>query len=724
MTLEAAEARPLLSGMDALASALRDQGDTRLGNASAFAGCLMPLLQALGWRGSARDVADALPHFASNLDMVEFRNVLVTLGYESQARRTSLRLVDPRLMPCLFVPDDGGARVLLAREDDRVEYVDGDTVQTRIGTVDGRRGTAIFFTEADPAERAAAQAGGRQNWFSFVIRRFRPVIARLLVVSLFLNLLALLVPLFIMVTYDRVIGARAQDTLIYLAIGIGIAFAADVVLRVIRSKVMGWVAGRLDYVFGTESFRQVLGLPPGLTERATVGAQVARLKEFESLREFFTGPLANVVFELPFLIIFILVIWAIAGPVAFVPVVMIAAFCVFGAVFAPMLRDAVEKASKARAERQSFLVESLANLRAVKAGAADQIWRDRYRSLLSGSVMASYKTGRRMVVLQTISHSIMMVAGIAVLGLGTLRVLEGQMTVGALVATMALVWRVLAPLQAGFLAFSRLEQVRHGIRQLNALMQLPPERRHVKSSVLSRDVRGQISFSRVSFRYSQDTDPALLGVSFNVQAGEMVAVIGNNGSGKSSLLKLIAGLYQPQAGRLAIDGLDLRQIDPVALRRSVAYVPQHPHLFHGSISQNLRLADPTATDDQLARAAAEAGVLDRILRLPKGFETRLGDNSSVHLPYGFAQRLVMARALIRDASILLMDEPARSLDDSGDLALIQLLKRLKRRTTIVMVSHRPSHIRLADRVIVMDQGTVRYIGAPADALHAMQSLAA
>lgn len=719
--------RTPLGAPEGLAASLRDNQLGDFHAASTYAACLMPLLNGLGWRGSPRDLAESLPHFANTLDLTDLRNVLVSLGYESHSTRASLAEVDERLLPVLYVPKNSrGAIVILAIEGEQISYFDGSANEERQEPFSAAarrfagKGEAHLFTEVDTS--AAARTQPRLGpWFVEITRRFRQVGIQLLLMTFFINILALAVPVFIMVTYDRVIGSRSTDALAWLVLGLAFAMVFDIMLRSLRSNMIGHIGGRLDYILSAESFRQIMGLAPNYTERSTVGAQIARLKEFESVREFFTGSLAIILLELPFIFLFLLVIGLVGGPIALVPGLMIIAFVVFGLIWLPILRESVSNASRARSERQTFLVEALSTLRSVKASAAEQTWRDRFRALSASAVMANYETAKKSVILQTVAHSMMVIAGIGVLGWGTLRVMSGDMSIGGLIATMALVWRVLSPLQAGFIAFTRLEQVKLGIRQINQLMSLPPERQQAKASLTARRFQGQVAFSRVSFRYSSDTDPALLGVSLVAEPREMVAIIGHNGSGKSTILKLIAGMYVPQAGALAIDGLDIRQIDPVELRRGLAYVPQKPTLFHGTIAQNLRLGDATASDDQLARAAAEAGVLHNILELPEGFDTRITDASDIRLPYGFTQRLAMARALVREAPIMLLDEPATALDDSGDRALMDMLQRLRGRSTIFMVSHRPSHIKMADKVVVLDRGAVRFIGSPQEALALLQS---
>ncbi len=293
------------------------------------------------------------------------------------------------------------------------------------------------------------------------------------------------------------------------------------------------------------------------------------------------------------------------------------------------------------------------------------------------------------------------------------------MSIGALIAVMALVWRVLSPIQSLFLSYTKLGQILQTIGQINQLMKLPVERDTSKSALLMPEIKGRIAFDRVSFRYGPDQDPALLGVSFDIAPGELVAITGTTGAGKSTVLKLITGMYRPQGGTLSLDDTDIRQINPMDLRRSIAYVPQQPKLFFGSIAQNIQLANMLASDDEIRVAAKKAGVLDAILAMPDGFNTRVGDNTVNQLPPGILQGLCMARAHVRGAPIILLDEPGASLDYDADANFMQQLEQIKGKHTIIMVSHRPSHIRLADAALIIDYGAVRFHGNPDEAIAMM-----
>ena len=676
---------------------------------SEFAACLMPLLNALGWHGDPRHLVEALPHFADNLDLVSLRNVLAALNYRSRPVKIALSEIDQRLLPCLFVPRRGAPMVLLRATGNRLLAFDAKTGNEGWISADRQRGTAYLIDRID-GEEAAEQAGA--GWMAGMARRFRGLLYRMMAVTFALNLIALSVPLFVMAVYDRVISGGSVQVLKVLVVGVGLALVCDLGLRIVRAHAMAYVAARVTSLVGAATLRQILFLPPAYTELASVGGQVSRIKEFESAREFFIGPLATVMLELPFVVVFLVVIAWLAGPVALVPLAMLIVFLVAAWVLLPTLRENTARASRARSRRHGFLVQMLQSLRTIKQLAAEDTWIERYRAQSARAAYQNFRAAQLSFLIQTLAHIFMLSAGIGTLALGTHMVMIGEITIGALIATMALVWRVLSPLQIGFVTLAKLEQVRHGVRQINQLMRFETERDLSKPVPAGRQFTGEIVLSRVSMRYRPDGEPALIGASLAIKPGELVALVGPSGAGKSSVLKVIAGLYQPQAGSVLIGGLDIRQIDPIELRYSVAYLPQVCQLFHGTIAQNLRLAEPTAADEALQRACVDAGVLDDILGLPEGFDTRIGDRSLQKLPSGFRQRLALARAYLKQAPILLFDEPGQTLDEAGDAAFMAALQRLKGKKTIVLVTHRPSHMRLADRMLLLQAGQVVLDGPP------------
>ena len=303
---------------------------------------------------------------------------------------------------------------------------------------------------------------------------------------------------------------------------------------------------------------------------------------------------------------------------------------------------------------------------------------------------------------------------------GATMVMNNNFSIGAMVACMALGWRVIGPFQSLFGSTLRATSLRSSVRQINHLMRMTPEQRPGEVPT-PRHYRGCIEFKGVVFRHTPDSDPALNGISLSIAPREVIAITGPNGAGKSTLLNVVAGLYRPQIGNLLIDGLDVRQMDLVDLRQNIGLVPQTTELLYGTVSQNLRLGKPTASHIELAEAARMAAVHDAILALPEGYETRLTERRMIELPEGFKQKLTIARAIIRKPPLLLLDEPGQMLDEQGDQALMNLIEQSRLWSTVIIVTHRPSHIRLADRLVVMNEGKIQYVGSPEDALQKIGS---
>ncbi|MCZ8312563.1 MAG: ABC transporter transmembrane domain-containing protein [Magnetospirillum sp.] len=672
---------------------------------SPFTACLMPLLNALGWRGDPRVIVEALPHFAANLDLDGLRNVLAELSFATKPYKKRPDEIDPRLLPCLHVSPSGAPRVLLSREGPHMRVFDAHAGEEReVLAADVPLGSIYLIETIETSrEENAAQA----SFMSRLLQRFRPILGQLALLTLFTDLLALAFPLFSMAVFDKVVGTQSRELLLSLAVGMAVVFLFDFLMRLLRGRLLAYVGARIERLISVAVLRHLLRLPTQYLEGAPVGTQLARLKEFESVREFFNGPLAGVALDLPFLFVFLIAIGLLGGPLVWVPLVLGLLLVVSGYLGSMLLQAPSLRASKARSQRHALSVEIVSNLRAIKQIGGADAWLERYRAASASAVGEGRKVQATNAVLQTFSQGLTMLAGAIVLVWGAARIIDAQMSVGALVATMALTWRVLSPLQVGIAALSRLTQIRQSLAQIDQLLRLRPELTdRATPAVVQRVFRGQIALNRVSLRYRAEAEPALLGVDFVAKPGEMVGFAGHSGAGKSTALKVMMGLYQPQAGTVQLDGLDIRQMTPAELRLAIAYAPQSRHLFYGTIAQNLRLAAPTASTPDLHAALAEAGGLEEVLALKDGLDTQLGDQGASGLPAGLLQRIALARVFLRPAAVLLLDEPGQWLDTNGDAALIAALQRRKGKQTIILISHRPSHLALCDRVATFDGGRI------------------
>lgn len=678
--------------------------------ASPFGRCLMPLLVAMRWTGDLRHLAEALPHFNNSLDNVAFRNVMGHLGYGNEAVELQGQALDPRVLPCVFVDYNGTPMVLTSMQGTAVVALDMSDGEEKVLSASKLYGTVYFFTPLDQAVHQAPQG----QWFKKVLSRFHGLAWALLGQSLIINLLSLGVPLFTMSVYDKVISSGDIGMLVAFLCGVLIVIAGDEVLRELRAKASAYVGARISYIVTTAVFERTLLLPLGLTERASIGSQLARFKDLESFRDFFGGGIASILIDLPFVVIYLVVLVLLGGSVALVPVAALAIFAVLVMAAMPVVRRRVSGSGRSVTRRQEFVVETMLKMRSIRYAGMETAWRDRFSDTCAQAAMAGYESSLLTGVLASLSQAMVVLSGMATMIVGVYQVLQNNMTAGALIASMMVVWRILAPMQTGFSLIQRIEQTRSSIRQLEALAAFRTESDSRPASGAGLALRGAVTFSRVSLRYSNDADPALLGVSFEAQPGEVIAIVGPDGAGKSTVLKLIAGLYAPQAGNVMIDDLDIRQIDPIELRKTIGYAPQVPQLFFGTIAQNLRLAQPNSSDADLRQALALAGVWDEVAGLSRGLDTRVGDAATNRISTSLAQGISLARAYLKKSPILLLDEPVTGLDFDGDRCFREFVEAMRGKATIFIVTHRPSHLSLADQIVVLEKGAVRAAGPAAE----------
>lgn len=709
ITPDGASADPAL-----IAAALRagTLGDLpQQGPASA---ALPVLLQALGWRGSMAEVAGAMPHM-QHLDAALLLDTLARLGFPARRWRGGADRLDARLLPALLVDRAGGVAVVLGRQGERL-LVHDPAGGPRLLPAAALRGALHLFP---PAARVPPPP--TRSFAGDLLRRLRPTLLLALAAGCLADLLGLAGAFAAMAVYDLVIPAAAHATLVALALAAGLALAAEFALRWVRARALAHLAARTEVLLGRTVFARLLAFPLELTAGVPVGAQIARLGQFEDLRDIALGPIGAALLELPFFLVFAVALVVLAGPLGLLPLGLVLGYVALGAALLPGLRRRTEAAGQAAAERQELLLETLTKLRSIRAAGCTDAWREKLRQAGARAGLAQYRAAAAAATLQALGAALMPLCGVATIAAGALLVMEGALSVGALVAAMMLIWRVLSPIQNLFQAFTRLSELQATLRQLDGFMKLRTEPPGGAGPALLRPAQaGSIRFADVTFRYPGATAPALLGVSFTAPAGALVAITGPAGSGKTTLLRLALGLHQPLAGAVLVDGANLRNLPAGALRGVVGQVPDSPVLFHGSLAQNLRLANPLASDHALHAACEAAGIASQIAALPQGLATRVTDFGKDRFPAGLRQGLALAQALLRRPRLMLLDEPERGLDAAAEAEFLAAVQALRGETTILLVTHRPSHMARADLILRMEAGRVAAFGPPAEVLPRLQ----
>ncbi|MCP5083943.1 MAG: ATP-binding cassette domain-containing protein [Alphaproteobacteria bacterium] len=686
--------------------------DEKIDESSPAGACLKPLLLALGWSGEERHLVEALPHFDRVCEFEGLRAVLAALNFKTTNRAMPVADLKRSMLPCLLVQDGNVSIVMEILGDDRLMVFDG--AKRDLTKIAARGGSADIFLIQDMDNKLSHAEIQKTGWFQTVLGKFKPTFLTLFGLSLAINLLAMTVPIYIMAVYQIAIGTKSLLTLASLLGGALLVLSAEVGLRIIRSRAIAYLGARVESLVTLNAFQQLLFLPVESTETASIATQVTRLKQYQNVKGLFTGSLAVAILDLPFISLFIVATFVIGGVLGFIPAALVLIYAALAALTIPMANKHMRRAGGAKTRMRNFLMETTSKHRSIRDTGAEDVWLKRFEGLAGHQMLTQFKAQNFNVSVQTLAGSLMIFAGATTVGVGCLLAMDGAVSIGALIGATTMVWRGLAPIQSAFLGLSRLGQSVDSLKQINQLMRLDLERQPGRHATIYRAFKGTISLFAVSMRYSGQTEPALSGISLKIKAGETIAITGNSGSGKSTLLKVISGLYRPQAGSILIDDLNTRQLDMGELRHAIGVVPQKPSFFYGTISQNIRLAHPTATDAEIEQALAMAGMLDQVKALDGGIEFRMMGSRETRFSEGFLKQLMLARAYVKRPSMYLLDEPGAQLDLAGDEAFVSAIKQQKGKATTVMATSRPSHMHLADRVFVLDRGQIVLEGPPAE----------
>jgi ATP-binding cassette subfamily C protein LapB len=683
--------------------------------------CLAPALALFGWAGEGRLIREALPHFDRIENIEALRRVLCLLGYGTNGRFVRLSGIKPHALPCLFTRDGTDVTLIVERElDGTLLAFDGDVAAWKTIGPANQSGWAFSIWDQSVDIEGLEQG---VSWLLAAIKQFKPTIVATLGLSLLGNIAALALPIFVIAVYDLGIGTRSANTIVMFAIGAGIVIATNLALRSVRARAMAYFGARIDALIGMKAFEVILNMPVSMVEAAPVDTQISRLRQFESMRDFFTGTLASSVVDVPFIFIFLIAIALWGGNLVWVPISLIGVYIGLSVITVPITRKFARAISFAKQRRNILLREILTKRRAIRALSAEDVWIARHQDLVELIADQTHRAHRFNSIVQNIGELLVSIAGVATLGLGALSVTKGSMTSGALIGTMALVWRVLSPLQSTYLSLPRIAQALQTFGQIDRLMKIRSERGTRAPQSFFRQFRGKLSVQRLAFRYPQKAEAVLRGVQLEIRPGETIAVTGASGSGKTTLLRLLAGLYSPTLGAVLADDMDLRQIDPTEWRSQIAFLPETANFFYGTLAQNIRLSRPEASDDDVLRVLKEMGLDGEDHLMREGIDRRLTAADFDNFPDALKQRLALARCFVKNAPIYLLDNPAASLDTASELHLLRKLGSLKGRATIVFTTFRPSHMRLADRLILLKDGQVAQDGPPDRVLERMSTAA-
>ena len=628
------------------------------------------------------------------------------LGFEATFVNVSQKQIELQELPLIAFDKEQNPLVLIERKSDGSYVVIRDKKAKNSEIISQKDFENIFsgyiVSFRKLSEFVLQQKRG--HWFFGAFKSSRWLYAQVIIASVISNFLALTTSIFTMTVYDRIIPNSAVDSLIALSIGVVIALSFDFIIRTIRGRFIDKASKAADIEVSNTLFDRVLSLTPAEQSQKT-GAMASIIKEFETLREFFTSSTLVILVDLPFAFFFIYVISLIAGPMALVPLVAVPIVVVVGLLIQPFIARLTKATQQTGMNKQSVLVETLSGLETVNATGSGQLMKSRYIEALIGQSQSGGKSRNISQFLVNFSASVQQYAQVGAIFYGVFLIRDGLITQGALIAAVILGGRTLAPLAQLANALTRVNGAMTAYKSLNALLKNFNNAGLNDNYVSRSKLTGSIEFKNVSFSFPGAVEPTIKDLSIKITPGQKVAVVGKMGSGKSTLIKLISGLYEPTEGAVLIDGIDVRQLDKTDLQHNVGVMLQDSWLFSGTVKENIQLGLLEYDDDHILSIAKISGVDDFVASNPKGYDFEIKERG-VGLSGGQKQSINLARALLHDPKLLLLDEPTSSMDQGTEKKIVDNLQEYGKEKTMMIITHRNPILTMVDRVLVVENGKV------------------
>ena len=666
---------------------------------------MLVLLERLHWVPQTRQLASALPHFPAMFGLAELRETFSNLGYSSTDQwRPGAQLAD--CPPETLVCDTKGELWLIRPEGRRIYLVQPSADQEtkrRVRSTGSYR--CVQFERPGSAHDRFLNSRAAPSWTGDTFARFAPELRLLVLLTLCSGVTAILIAFGITKIFDTVIPTRNTATLAGIILGLGLIFTADFALRRIRAGIVGRVSGRMEYILGGALLGKLLRLPSTMFSGVAMSDQMARLRQFETIRDLFGGPVVLMLLEYPLIILMLMTIALMAWQLALILAGLIVVFLTIGIMIAPAVRRASRMQGVAQNRLNKTLLEILAHRHQIGREGLTDHWVVQTEQRLRDVTCARRKLSGVMRWLDGLAHASLPLSAACVIGVGAVLAMQGSITSGQLVASTILTWRLFAPVQQTLALLPKLQDVAGLFNQIDTLMKLPEEASG-ESSGTGAASRGQIETQGIVLRHPKSIAPTLMGVQLEIPHGALVALTGRSGSGKTTLLRVMAGQLAPQAGTVLLNNLNLGQLSREFRARSIAYISQNPLYFFGSVAQNLRFADPAADDARLLDVLDEVGLSTWLAHLPDGLNTRIDPlvDSGI-LTTSVRSCIAVAQALLTHPAVLLLDEPAGGMDPDLEAHLMRALENRRGEMTCVIVTHRPSLMRRTQSVIFLNAGT-------------------
>ncbi len=656
-----------------------------------------------------------------------FSRVASRAGFASRLIQRDLSQISRLLLPCILILKNGNACILenLDRHNNRAKVIfpevgEGEEWLDLDRLTEEYIGYAFLlkreFQKDSTVRKKTDHANG--HWFWGTLAKSKDIFASVILSSVLINLFIIATPLFTMNVYDKVVPNDAIATLWVLAIGILVVYVFDTILRFVRNYLLEIAGKKSDIIMSSIMFTQTLNLKMDQWPKS-IGSFASQLREFESIRNFFTASTMVTLVDLPFAIVFLLVIFYVGGSMVMVPLLTISIILIYSAILIKPLKNSVEATYEATANKNSHLIETLHSIKTIKtlgvSNYAQWIWEESSSTIAHNSMRARMLSSS----ITVITNLLVQLNTVGLIVFGIYRISELELSLGGLIACVMLSSRTVSPMGQIASLITSFEQTRTAFNSLDELMQKEVERPANVTFVRRPKFNGSISFKGVSFSYPEAVKPSLSDINFHIKSGEHVGIIGKIGSGKTSLIKLILGLYAVNEGSILIDDIDINQIDPADLRHNIGYLSQDVELIRGSIRDNLAYKDLQVNDELLLQAAAVSGVDMFVNKMPQGFDTEVGEQGAF-LSGGQRQSIALGRSILLNEPVLILDEPTNSFDNTTESVVKKRLYDYTRDKTLILVTHKALMLDLVERIIVVDDGKIVMDGPKQEILKALK----
>ncbi|MDA3947580.1 MAG: type I secretion system permease/ATPase [Helicobacteraceae bacterium] len=648
-------------------------------------------------------------------------------GFSSKLVQRPLNEISSLVLPAILLLQDGGACILEAVDKANAkakiiipEMPDSEEWITLEKLDSLYIGYSYFVKKEHRFEQHDKKVlnTDHKHWFWSSIKYSRSIYRDVIVASFVINLFVLAAPLFTMNVYDRVVPNNAIETMWVLAIGILVIYILDVILKLLRTYLLETAGKKSDIIISSILFEKVMNLKMAVRPKS-VGSFANNLREFERIRNFFTSSTVSTLIDLPFALLFLMVAYYIGGLIILVPIAVIAVIIFYSFLVKEPLRKSIESTYEASAHKNGVLIESLMNLETIKVLGADGHSQWNWEESTGDIAHKGFRSKIFSASIQTVTSFMVQLNTVIVLIVGVYMIQAMELTMGGLIASVILTARIIAPMGQMAALLANYEQTKTAYTSLNAIMNLPVERPASKQFVYREHLTGKITFNNVVFSYPDEEKQTLNGISFTVNPGERVGIIGKIGSGKSTIQKLLLNLYEPDSGSILIDDIDISQIDPADLRRQISYVPQEVALFNTTLRANIVYKKPSAGNEALLKAAHIGLVSEFVNHHPQGYDMNIGEQGA-GLSGGQKQAVGIARAFITETPMVILDEPSNAMDNGSEALLLKRLDEATKGKTTILVTHKTSMMALVERLIIIDNGKIVMDGTKEKVLEALK----